>query len=86
VGDAARTGHELHIVEDPKKESVGGGVQWAIMDEEGWTTMSIDLSEDGQNWKSITRTPSGLERYKRRYQVACLSDGSPDLGLFHICD
>ncbi len=74
------------VIEDPKEESVGGGVQWAIMDDAGWRTMSIDLSEDAQNWKSITRTHAELERAKRRYHLRCLSDGNPDLGLFHICD
>jgi hypothetical protein len=74
------------VVEDVTESSVGGGVQWATMDEAGWTTTSIDLSDDGENWKNITRTPTELERYKRRWRVPCLSDGSPDLGLFHICD
>ncbi len=74
------------VIEDPNEESVGGGVQWAILDQAGWRTMTLDLSVDGQNWSTMTRDQAELQRYKRRFHLPSLSTGAPDLGLFHISD
>lgn len=74
------------VIEDIEEKYVGGGVQWAILDGDGWQTMTVDISLDGEEWKRITKDATEVERSKRRYRMPCLSNGHPDVGLIHICD